>query len=224
MMAPILLYRYLNAQAALKSIESQSFKVGRIRDFNDPFEWRPGLTGYSPSGEGLAHTFIEKFLDRIHNMHGILCFSDTFRQPVLWSHYADKHRGVAFEVEYRNDPERVIKMKYTDERPVVDVRRIKEVEYLKSQLNRLIFQKSTGWSYENEYRVFIRLRDCRADGEWYFRPIEMPTEDILLKRVILGFGFHQEEAVISNALRAGGFSRTQVSRAKMCQNSYEIEC
>jgi len=110
MMVPIMLYRYLDADAAIKSIDSQSFKVGRIRDFNDPFEWRPGLIGYPPSGEAVAHTFMERYLNRIHNLHGILCFSGTFRQPVLWSHYADKHRGVAFEVEYPNNPARLIKM------------------------------------------------------------------------------------------------------------------
>jgi hypothetical protein len=40
---PILLYRYLDAAAALKTIETWSFKVGRIRNFNDHFEWRAGL-------------------------------------------------------------------------------------------------------------------------------------------------------------------------------------
>jgi hypothetical protein len=51
----ILLYRYLDAEAALKSIETRSFKVGRLKDFNDPFEWRPGITGIIPEGEMVGY-------------------------------------------------------------------------------------------------------------------------------------------------------------------------
>jgi hypothetical protein len=224
MIDPILLYRSMDAGAALKSITSQSFKVGRIRDFNDTFEWRPGLTGYPPSGEAVARTFIGRYLDRIHNLHGILCFSGTFRQSVLWSHYADKHRGAAFEVEYPNDPGRLLKMEYSDNRPIVDVKQISDNTYLALQLKPLIFRKSTGWSYEDEYRVVARLGECKRVGELYFRPIEEQGENTVLRRVILGFACLLKEESVIRSLRKSGFAQTQVSRAKMCQHSYEIEC
>jgi hypothetical protein len=79
----ILLYRYLDAAAALKTIESRAFKVGRVRDFNDPFEWRMGVTGIVPEWELVARACMESFVDDANSRVGILCFSDTISDPVL---------------------------------------------------------------------------------------------------------------------------------------------
>jgi len=95
---------------------------------------------------------------------------------------------------------------------------------LASQLGPLIFKKSIGWSYENEYRVVARLSECKRVGELYFRPIEEQGENTVLKRVILGFECPLEEESVMKSLRLSGFARTQVLRAKMSQHSYEIEC
>ena len=119
----ILLYRYLDATAALKTIESRALKVGRVRDFNDPFEWRMGITNIIPEGEIVANSCIEGFIDEMQKETGVICFSETVIDPVLWSHYADKHQGVAFEVDYISDPKNLIKIEYTDKRVVFDVNR-----------------------------------------------------------------------------------------------------
>src|SRR6185436_1237078 len=98
----ISLYRYLDAASALKTIESRSFKVGRIRDFNDRFEWRVGLNpeklipGYDTPIDAIVYDSI----DAIDRWVGIISHSSIVTEPVLWSHYADKHRGVAFEIAH----------------------------------------------------------------------------------------------------------------------------
>ena len=91
---PILLYRYLDTAAALKAIETRSFKVGRIRDFNDHFEWRVGLDPekFIPGYESSIRAIVQDAIDAIDEWVGILFHSDTLTEPVLWSHYADKHR------------------------------------------------------------------------------------------------------------------------------------
>jgi len=220
----ILLYRYLDATAALKTIESRSFKVGRLRDFNDPFEWRPGITGIIPEGEVVASACMEGFIDDVHKWLGIFCFSDTLTEPVLWSHYADKHRDVAFEVNYLIDPEKLFKMRYTNERPVVDANRLRNPagldKYLLSRLNLLMTQKSPGWSYEREYRAFVDLvKDCDISGGHYFRRIP----DDFLTRVILGFRCSLEEKYVLKALEKSGLTSTKVVRAKMCLETYSIQ-
>src|SRR4051812_25654608 len=96
----ILLYRYLSAEKSLKTIKSRSIKVGRISDFNDPFEWRMGLTGIIPEGEAIGRACMQNVIDGLNEWMGILCFSDTYGESVLWSHYAEKHSGVAFEFDY----------------------------------------------------------------------------------------------------------------------------
>src|SRR5688572_3119703 len=101
----IRLYRFLGANAALKTIERRRFKVGRIKDFNDPFQWRIGMEGYIPQGEKAVDTTVNSVIDHVHSSYGIICFSATAAEPVLWAHYAENHRGVAFEVDYLVDPE-----------------------------------------------------------------------------------------------------------------------
>jgi hypothetical protein len=122
----ILLYRYLDAAAALKTIESRAFKVGRIRDFNDPFEWRMGVSNIVPEGEIVARACMDGFIEDVNGWVGIICFSDAIADPVLWSHYANKNHGVAFEVSYVLDPTRLTKMDYTNARPVLDANRLND--------------------------------------------------------------------------------------------------
>lgn len=218
----ILLYRYLDAAAALKTIESRSFKVGRLRDFNDPFEWRMGITGIIPEGEMVARACMDGFIDHVNGWMGIICLSDTVADPVLWSHYADKHQGVAFEVSHNLDPNLLAKMDYTNERPVFDANRLHKPaeidQYALPLLNRLLRQKSIGWAYEREYRVFLDLKSCDISGGHYFRRIP----DHVLTRVILGYNCPLEELYVRKALDASGLTETKVARAKMCLETYSI--
>jgi hypothetical protein len=218
----ILLYRYLDANSALKSIESRSFRIGRLRDFNDPFEWRMGITGIIPEGEVVAQTCMEGFIDDVNRWMGIVCLSDTVADPVLWSHYANKHQGVAFEVVYILDPERLVKMDYTNERPVFNANHLHDPAGIEKHamplLNRLLRQKSSGWSYEREYRVFLDLKSCDIAEGHYFKRIP----DHFLIRVILGYKCPLEELYIRKALDAVGLTETKVVRAKMCLETYSI--
>ncbi len=218
----ILLYRYLDANAALKTIEARRFKVGRIKDFNDPFEWRPGITGIVPGAEVIANTVVNSFIEGINSQFGILCFSDTAMEPVLWSQYADSHRGVAFEVDYLIKPDQTQKVQYSDDRPVIDANWLNRPDggrqYLEPMVKKMIYHKSPGWSYEREYRVHIALNECETADGLYFQPI--PTD--FLTRVVLGFRCPLEEAYLKKALDRVGLKDTKVVRAQMDQRSYAI--
>jgi hypothetical protein len=218
----ILLYRYLDAAAALKTIESRAFKVGRVRDFNDPFEWRMGVSNIVPEGEIVARACMDGFIEDVNGWVGIICFSDAIADPVLWSHYANKHHGVAFEVSYVLDPARLTKMDYTNARPVLDANRLNDqadfAAYAKPLMDRLLRQKSTGWAYEREYRVFVDLKRCDISAGHYYQKIP----DHFLMRVILGFNCPLEELYVRKALDAAGLTETKVVRAKMCLETYTI--
>ena len=217
---PILLYRYLDAAAALKTIETRSFKVGRIHDFNDHFEWRVGLDPekFIPGYESSIRAIVQDAIDALDEWVGILCHSDTLTEPVLWSHYADKHRGVAFEISHTRDPQRLVKIEYDKDRPVLDPSRMADRNHIEEIVSALIRQKSRGWGYEREYRVYVQLKDCEISGGCYFQKI--PTT--LLKRVILGYDCPLEEDYVRKALNAHNLSEVKVVRAKMCLKTYSI--
>ena len=58
MSEPIPLYRYLDSDAALKTLVTGRFRVGQQSKFNDPFEWRLGFTGMATPQE---QKFAEEF-------------------------------------------------------------------------------------------------------------------------------------------------------------------
>jgi hypothetical protein len=224
----ITLYRYLDSDAALKTITARAFRVGRPGNFNDPFEWRLGMAGINPT---IAKQIIDAFVSDVNSdRQGILCFSDTVSDPVLWSIYAEKHRGVAFEVRYSWPKDHLHKIIYTAERPVIDVNLLREIgdekrlnDYLLSLLRRVMTQKSPGWCFEREYRVFIDLNDLKhcqfSDGHYHWR-----IPDSFLNRVILGFRCPFEETIIMKLLKMNGLLDTEVVRASMCTETYAIKC
>lgn len=220
----ILLYRYMGAESAIKTIERRKLRVGRIKEFNDPFEWKMGIEGIVPEGEDFAEFWMESFVDDRNGKYGIICFSDILDDPVLWAHYADSHCGVAFEFDHLIDPETLHKVQYSDKRPVMDANRLHRPdelnEYLLPLLKQMIFQKASSWSYESEYRVHIDLNECEISGGQYFRDI--PND--FLKRVILGYRCTLEELYVRKALDHVGLKDTQVVRAKMDQHTYKIRC
>jgi hypothetical protein len=220
----IRLYRYMSADAALRTVESRSFRIGRLHELNDPFEWHMGIKGIIPQGERFTEAVLQGIRSELNQTMGILCFSDTAEDPVLWSHYADRHRGAAFEVERKVDPTSLFKIRYTNERPVIDANELHRQEnvdtYLLPLVQRLMFQKSPGWAYEREYRIFIDLNACDLSNGQYFEKIG----DNYLTRVILGFRCPLEENYVRRCLALHGLTTTLVARAKMCPHSYTIKC
>ena len=233
MAGPIPLYRFLDSDAALKTLVAGRFRVGHASKFNDPFEWRLGFAGMVISEERkFAEDFSREHLRWLDSWMGILCFSKTVSDPVLWSLYADKHSGVAFEVKHLWKDDEIVKMTYPKthrkERPVLDFNRLRKIhdenersEYLLSLLKGLMGRKSAGWSFEKEYRLAIDLNNrnrCRLHDGHY----DWQLPDNSLKRVILGFCCPLDETVVRKLLDMNGFRETGVVRAKMCQGSYSI--
>ena len=187
-----------------------------------------GIAGVIPEGESVANAIVESLIDFNNGLMGILCFCDTFKEPVVWSHYADKHRGVAFEVSVEPNPMHVTRMRYTSERPVIDANVYAKVQhngaerdaYLTPLIIGLMRQKSLGWEYEREYRLFFELSTLDIGGGLYFKRIP----DNFLKRVILGWKCPLEEQYIYKALKANGLTSTEVVRAKLCDHTYMVRC
>jgi hypothetical protein len=236
MTEPISIYRFLDCNAALKTLEVGEFRVGLLSKFNDPFEWRLGFTGIiTPEEQTVADKLSSDHQPWMESWMGIMCFSDSVSDPVLWSLYAEKHRGVAFEVKYawNSKDEHLFKMTYSNERPVLNFSQLSQLRkhcsqaegdaYLKDLLDRLRKQKSPGFSFEREYRLSIDLRDkkhCQfKEGNYYW---QLPKNS--LKRVILEFRCPLEEGAVKNLLNVNGLSETKVTQAEMSSQTYSIQC
>jgi hypothetical protein len=218
----ILLYRYLPAEAAIKTIESHSFRVSRLLELNDPFEWSPGLESIQPEALDLARWCMARFLDELNEKMGIISFSSVVRDPILWSHYADAHRGVAIEVSCLID-ESLHKVEYTNSRPVIPSRCIHDPvaheKELLQILQKYFRQKSPSWSYENEYRAVASLASCRPCGGMF----QLNIPDNFVTRVILGVRSSTSPTYVRRALQMNGFPNVQLVKATQNLRTYDID-
>lgn len=105
---------------------------------------------------------------------GVFCSSEIRNDILMWSHYADGHRGVCLEFD-ASAPQSVfasaLPIKYQQQYPILNRFTSSEEE----RLDATLLTKSEHWVYEKEWRIIER----RGSG-WYKFP------EHLLSGVILG--------------------------------------
>ncbi|UXP32708.1 DUF2971 domain-containing protein [Reichenbachiella agarivorans] len=127
-----------------------------------------GLRDYyyysDPLEEIQKHGFIKFFLNNWYhlqrNKYGISCFSSTPKEPLMWSHYANKHTGICliynkhklmeglFDSGFYFD---IRKINYK-ERPTLELLECNG-EILINSNEPVLFSKNSKWKYEKEIRI-----------------------------------------------------------------------
>ena len=82
-------YKFLNSHFAMKDIWERRIKISEISDLNDPFELIP----CDLSDPRHLHAVLAT-RDEMTRNRGLLHFSRSWANPLLWAHYGDKHRGM----------------------------------------------------------------------------------------------------------------------------------
>ena len=82
-------YHFLNTTYGISNIALRRIRVSRFSQLNDPYELLAADTTDSRDLKALS-----RFKAQIDQTKGIICFSGTWNNPLLWGHYADKHRGM----------------------------------------------------------------------------------------------------------------------------------
>lgn len=196
-------YHFLNEQFGLKDLVERRLKIARIMELNDPFEF----LGVDLSNRDLRRVLKETKSD-LAKTTGLLCFSKKWRNPLLWGHYADKHKGICLGFD------------------VPDLH-LAEVTYVNQRLaapgaidepfmKQLLLTKYKHWVYEEEYRAFVPLTD-EINGLYY---VDF-SEDLNLKQVIVGDQSRLTRDQISSALGdlANG---VEVFKVRAAFKSFEV--
>src|SRR5438309_1529951 len=91
----MIVYQYMPSKFALANLRNRRLKVSLLEDLNDPFE----LLGARLDRWGQRKQ-IHAWREKLAASSRLLCFSRTYMNSLMWSHYADKHRGIclAFDV------------------------------------------------------------------------------------------------------------------------------
>jgi hypothetical protein len=206
------LYHFVSQEHGLEDIEKRRLKVSRIEDLNDPFE----LLGLDLSDGELR----QRFLQLKHEMsqdRGILCFSRAWTNPVQWSHYADRHRGVCLGFEVR--PGLSLTVEYKSSRLDREARRLLAGPITRETMRSVLCTKYSHWRYEQEERIFVSLEDKSKDSQG--RYFERFSSDLALVSVIVGARSKISRDDINLAL--GSISRqVVVFKARLAFRSFRV--
>jgi len=186
--------------------------VARFADSNDPFE----LLALNFRAEQNRRTG-RNFKKEVNDKTGFISFSRNWIDPLMWSHYADRHKGICLGfVIPRADALAVL---YNDERLLAELDASDEdPTKLSADLqDLLLYTKAKCWAYEDEVRRFVKLEDMVVEGALYFCAF---SDQLQLREVIIGercpltlpyvrklVRKHQPQAIAYNArLAFGSFS------------------
>ena len=101
-------YHFLPEKWGLESLKLGRLKLALFEDMNDPFE----LLGAMVLGAN-DHVLYSQLKAEIHSIIGVFCFSRKWHNPVLWSHYAEKHRGLCLGFDIPEDWVQEVKYRRT---------------------------------------------------------------------------------------------------------------
>lgn len=105
---------------------------------------------------GLDNIFNKKLLDMI----GVTCFSEDVDNFLMWSHYADSHKGICLKFDWK------IHEDYFQGDKVIYKSKLPTIKYssdikFRNQIKRIVTTKLKYWNYENEIRSVIDIGKSR---------------------------------------------------------------
>lgn len=164
-------YKFISVESFKLILEHETLRFTRGDSFNDPFESNPylvpidwkGLVKEDKSNVDLIKYIANEAFIKICSKIYTTCFSATYldkKSHLMWSHYANSHRGLCFEVIF---PEvNGINYKQGDMVPIS----VTYCESLFEERNKqsmdnpdlplyMATYKSNIWEYENEVRLVL---------------------------------------------------------------------
>ena len=207
------LYHFVNEENGLDDIKKRRLKIATFSELNDPFE----LFSIELSNPSLRRAF--NVLKReLSSKRGILCFSRNWHNPVLWSHYADKHRGICLGFDLPDD--KVESISYSGKRLLAQIDSFVSPSNVDSLnlMKKLLFTKYEHWKYEEEVRGFVTLEEQDIETKLYFSEF---SEELKLREVIVGACSNISQQTLTESL--GDLSSTvSVSKARLAFKTFRV--
>jgi Protein of unknown function (DUF2971) len=209
------LYYFTQQEHALTNIAKKRIRISRFNDLNDPFE----LLANSLADRDLRTAFI-KLKNEFDKDNGLICFSENWRNPVMWSHYADKHRGMCLGFEVADSS--AVKVTYSSRRLNYDLQSFNPENLNRHQDILKCFSTKFGhWRYEREYRVFVKLDHSTKDLKGnYFTGF---NQCLQLKSIVVGPNSNLSRRDVSEAVLAGNHgSDLDIFKARTAFRTFRI--
>lgn len=107
-------------------------------------------------------------LDLTMKSHGVLSLSSQWKSPLMWSHYADEHKGICIEYDISHAVcEKPVEVDYKGSRGIL-ISNIVEWVFNNSEIakkeieNKYFYTKASQWGYEEEWRYISESQGRRS--------------------------------------------------------------
>jgi hypothetical protein len=153
--------------------------------------------------------------------HRVLCLSEDYRHPLMWSHYASAHTGICQIFDAHDDvigkAEDVIYSKYY---PGIDFP-ISDADTATLVLPTFL-TKADYWNYEQEFRVIAK--ENTADGDWPLRCHQgyVQIKPTALLGLILGCQMKPSDQKEAIAIAKTAAHKVDIYNAELDEDSYGL--
>ncbi|MBD2752621.1 DUF2971 domain-containing protein [Spirosoma validum] len=171
---PDFIYKYSTINSHfLNSLKNNYLYFNNPSNFNDPFDCSTKLVDFVGSDhqytvylkklgqfnvsditsdqiQEIKEHYKNAFEEAVGNV-GISCFSRSYTNILMWSHYAYNHKGVCIEFDYNADKliHSALDVYYTDTFFKTDFNEEPEIA-----IGNMTFAKAVDWQYEKELRIY----------------------------------------------------------------------
>lgn len=184
--------------------------------------WRNAYIATKKEFPSLIKTF-----DSMKSSMGVACLSESSNAMLMWSHYANNHKGMCVEYRLIDFVKKLnfspIPVIYSKEKSVLKSLRLNSIDsdvtefFIKS-----IVYKDIAWEYENEWRI---VRDSNACGkQWDSEKHGALLDSIQPASVILGCNAKNEfEEYINAKCKSKGIRVYKMVKGKANYGMSRIE-
>jgi len=155
------------------------------------------------------------FCREFSQQFGLICFSEDWRNPVIWSHYANKHRGLALGFEIPKN--HLIEVKYRDKRRSFPNLTDTDSSELAPLLLDVLSRKFKHWEYEKELRTFLNLEERDKETGLFFKNFD---ENLKLVKVVIGSASNLNSARIRSAVP--DIRNLEIITARLAFSSFDV--
>ena len=148
-------------------------------------------------------------LENLRKTVGVCCFSTVQDNLIMWSHYAENHKGVLLKFDVSE-----LQKVFSKIQAVAYTNKIKQINYESSPenlLSKLLTRKSTHWKSEKEVRIVVK-----KSGHYSF-----PKNALKEIRFGLKCDHYQERDVI-DIIRKFGYNETFFTKVHTTNYDYKL--
>ena len=232
---PRYLYKYRSIKSAIEFLKNSSIFFSNYQEFNDPFEsackkkydftpqeyfetfqqWGVDFYSAAIEAEKVRLGYVDgkeklrKATEEMLSGFAYFCMTKDPDNILMWSHYADCHKGVCLKFDLLQDLDifsLTVPVDYNSEYPEFDT------------LNgnpgvNIITRKSPDWAYEHEHRTV----KVNAHG------LHKIKKDVLVE-VIFGCRTSEEDKTqIRDLVKSNGFNSVSFSKAVVHPEAYKLD-